>query len=34
LLKLVPVGRPLAVRYVRDGNAAEAMLEPRDLIPD
>jgi S1-C subfamily serine protease len=34
LLKLVPVGKPLAVRYVRDGKVAETTVEPRDLIPD
>ncbi|HWU72932.1 MAG TPA: aspartyl protease family protein [Sphingomonas sp.] len=34
MLKTVPVGRPLPIGYRRDGRISEAIVTPRDLIPD
>lgn len=34
MLKTVPVGRPLPISYRRDGKGGEAIVMPRDLVPD
>lgn len=34
MLKTVPVGRPLPISYRRDGKVGEAIVMPRDLVPD